>query len=120
MTCRKLGEEAARRGDREAGLTYAKRAMEITDPGAESSKGRPADLQRFLTPRGFAAMGLVYAGLAGNRRGTAAREDARWARQWLEKSLNEWRLLRAHPSFAPPHRREMRQVETALAGLTER
>jgi tetratricopeptide (TPR) repeat protein len=117
LLCRRLGEEAARRGDREAGLTYAKRALQLSDPSAV--KGRPADLQRFITPRGFGAMGLAYAGLAGaSVKGTAqSREDAIQARQWLEKSLTAWRAVQSHPSMSPSHRREVRQVETALAGL---
>jgi len=60
-------------------------------------------------------MGLVYAGLARAAKGPG--EDTRRAREWLEKSLAAWRELQNHPSFAPPHRNEMRQVGAALAAL---
>ena len=112
--CRKLGEEAARRGDRETSLSFARRALEASD-----APGRPAAVQRFLTPRGSAAMGLVYAGLAHSKTAPAAetREDRRQAELWLGKSLAAWREAQADPAFGPPHRREMQQVEAALAAL---
>jgi serine/threonine protein kinase len=112
--CRKLGEEAAARGDRRSAVTYAQRALQISDPSDPTAKGRPADLQRFLTPRGFAAMGLVHARIARTLRSSA---DTNEARPWLEKSLAAWRAVQTHPSFSPPHRREMQQVEAALSTL---
>ncbi|MEO7653438.1 MAG: hypothetical protein ABIZ80_23510 [Bryobacteraceae bacterium] len=75
-----------------------------------------------MTPRGLAAMGLVYASLAGakSRSALQVREDAREAQVWLEKSLAAWRAVQSDGAFAPPHRREMLQVETALAALKGR
>ena len=112
--CRNLGQEAARRGDRETSLQYARRALEASDPSAAAANGRPAGVQLFLTPRGPAAMGLVYAGLARAGSGNADRQQAA---QWLEKSLAAWKQAQSDPAFAPVHRAEMRQVEAALAGL---
>ena len=117
--CRKLAEEAARRGDREASLAYARRAFEVSDPASASSKQRPASIQLFLTPRGSAAVGLTYAWLARGRNATSnqAREDREQAVVWLEKSLTAWRQAQADPAFAPPHRREMQRVETTLNAI---
>jgi hypothetical protein len=121
-SCRKLGQEAARRGDRDTGLSYARRALEVSDPTAALAKNRPANIQRFLTPRGSATMGLVYANLAGSNHTTSeqVREDRRQAVLWLEKSLAAWRQVESDPAFAPPHRKELRQVEAALAALTKK
>jgi hypothetical protein len=117
--CRKLGEEAARRGDRAASLVYARRALEVSDPASALAKGRPASYQLFLTPRGLAAMGLTYAWLARDHNGapSQAREDREQARAWLTKSLAAWRGAQADPAFAPPHRREMQRVEMTLKGI---
>jgi len=50
--------------------------------------------------------------------GTAqAREDRSQAELWLGKSIAAWREAQADPAFGPPHRREMQQVEAALAAL---
>ena len=64
-------------------------------------------------------MGLAYAGLAKAKGASAAqaREDRRQAELWLEKSIAAWREAQADPAFGPPHRREMQQVEAALAAL---
>lgn len=117
--CRKLGEEAARRGDRVTSLSYARRAVEVSDPAGAAAQDRPAALQRFLTPRGPAAIGLAYAGLAraANTDAGQARDDRRLAELWLQKSLAAWRQVQSDPAFGPPHRREMHQVEAALAAL---
>ena len=117
--CVKLGRDAARRGDRESGLRYAQRALDLSDPASPAAKSRPDILQRFLTPRGPTAMGLVYADLARLR--TALRDQARADRAaaagWLEKGLAAWRKVESDPAFAPSRRKEMQQVEAALANL---
>jgi hypothetical protein len=120
--CRKLGEEAARRGDRAASLAYARRAFEVSDPASAAAKGRPANFQLFLTPRGSAAMGLTYDLLARARNATPqqAREDRSQAEVWLEKSLAAWRQAQGDPAFAPPHRREMQRVEVTLSAVKKR
>jgi hypothetical protein len=118
--CVKLGRDAAQRGDRESSLGYARRALNLSDPSSPSAKARPEILQRFLTPRGPTAMGLVYADLARvtNALHDQARTDRAEAIEWLEKSLTAWRRVEADPAFAPTRRKEMQQVETALASLT--
>jgi len=120
--CRKLAEEAARQGDRAASLAYARRALEVSDPAAASAKERPAGMQLFLTPRGYAAMGLTYAWLAraANTTSEQAREDREQAGVWLEKSLTAWRNAQADPAFAPPHRREMQRAEATLSAVRKR
>ena len=50
-------------------------------------------MQLFLTPRGYAAMGLTYAELARQKLGTP--EDRAEAVGWLEKSLVAWRETQA-------------------------
>ena len=64
-------------------------------------------------PRGLSAMGLTYAALVRSRaRGASDQKDAL---AWLGKSLDAWRASQAEPGFAEPHRREMQEVELALA-----
>jgi tetratricopeptide (TPR) repeat protein len=117
--CLKLGRDAAQRGDRESSLTYARRALEVSDPSSPAAKTRSDILQRFLTPRGPTAMGLVYADLA--RFNHAVRDQARKDRadaiEWLEKSLDAWRKVQSDPAFAPSRKKEMDQAMGALASL---
>lgn len=113
--CRKLGELLARRGDREQSLSLARRALELSSPEGPAAAKRPPDLQRILTPRGFAAMGLVQATLARSAAGRPA--DRAEARNWLEQSLAAYRELEKHPSFSDLHRRELLVVEKALETL---
>lgn len=64
-------------------------------------------------------MGLVYADLS--RRKNALRDqvknDRTEAIAWLEKGLAAWRKVESDPAFAPARRKEMQQVEAALANL---
>jgi tetratricopeptide (TPR) repeat protein len=118
--CVKLGRDAARHGDRESSLKYARRALDLSDPSSPAAKVRPDILQRFLTPRGPTAMGLVYADLSRLRNTIRdqARADRADAIEWLEKSLTAWRKVESDPAFAPTRRKEMQQAEAALASLT--
>lgn len=115
MMCRKVGALAVRRGDRAQALAYAERALRLADPDGPLGKHRPAAAQGTLTPRGYAAIGLVYAGLAqsGQRRPA----DAAEARRWLEKSMEHWRALEAKAPLSNMQGKEKRVVETALEGL---
>ena len=117
--CERLGEEAAREGDRETALARARRAFEVSDEVGAWAKGRSPAVQRFLTPQGRAAMGLVYAQLAFGRHQNAAqqREDRRLAALWLWKSLVSWQAVESDPGFAPPHKRKLAEVEAALGKL---
>ncbi|HEY1340517.1 MAG TPA: hypothetical protein VGF59_23555, partial [Bryobacteraceae bacterium] len=112
---------AARAGDRQVALAHARRALEIADPAAPSAKARSESVQRFLTPRGAGAMGLVYAAFARAKDSGAgpALEDRQLAREWLGKSLEAWRALESDPAFGPSLRDEMRQVEAAAAGVRQ-
>jgi serine/threonine protein kinase/tetratricopeptide (TPR) repeat protein len=120
-THEKLALEAAKQGDRESALLHARRALEISDPVGLLAKGRSENEQRFLTPRGTAAMGLTYALLASAKhvKPADAEQHRRQAADWLQKSLVSWRQLQADPAFAPPHRQEMEQVETVLKALSK-
>ena len=64
-------------------------------------------------------MGMVYAAFVRSRRDTAEqmREDRKLAVYWLERSLDVWRQLQSDPAFSPPQRKEMQQVEEALADM---
>src|SRR5262249_12245583 len=101
--CRKLGQDAARHGDRETSLSYARRALEVSDPDSSSANARPPSVQKFLTPRGPTAMGLVYAALARSKMTHSAqvREDRRQAAVWLQKSLAAWKQVQSDPAIAP-------------------
>lgn len=114
----RLAVLAAADGDREGALRYARRALEVCDPGAPIARGRAENVQRFLNPRGSGTMGLTYAALA--RGGTSASEDRRQAGEWLRKSLAAWRDLQTDPAFAPAHKEELQQVEAAAASVSRR
>jgi tetratricopeptide (TPR) repeat protein len=108
----KLAENSAARGRRGEALEFAHRAFEASTnlPRGSSSP--------FSSPRGLGAMGMTYAVLA---RGPARQPgDREQALSWLRKSLEGWRRVQTEPGFAEPHRREMREVEDALAHLEHR
>ena len=44
-----------------------------------------------------------------------APSDQRDAVSWLTRSLDGWRASQSEPGFGEPHRREMQEVEVALA-----
>lgn len=117
----KLGLEAARKGNRENALKHARRALDISDPGSPMARSRAGSVQRFLTPRGAAAMGLTYAALWQAKRWSAqSLQDRVIAVSWLEKSLTAWRALQSDGAFAPPHKSEMDRVEAALVEVSKR
>jgi eukaryotic-like serine/threonine-protein kinase len=64
-------------------------------------------------PRGLAVMGLTYAAL--QRSQVAAAGDRQYALVWLAKSLDAWRVSQSEPGFSELDRREMQDVEVALA-----
>jgi len=115
----RLAVEAAKAGEREAALRHARRAFEISNPDRPIGKSLSENVQRFLTPRGSAAMGLAYAALAHAKSAPPDRkiEDRREARDWLQKSLANWRKVQADPAFAPSHKLELQQVEQALSEM---
>jgi hypothetical protein len=116
--CERLGKEAARDGDREMALQCARRAFEVSDKAGRWGKDRAPALQRFLTPQGSAAMGLIYAQLARRHENPADRqEDFQQATLWLQKSVAAWLELQDDPGFAPPHKRQMLEVEDGLVKL---
>ena len=110
----RLGLNAAAAGNREEALRRARRALEISDAAGPLAKGRTASAQRYLTPRGWSAMGLIYAALAAKSRSA---EDRAEAAQWLQKALAGWREIHNDSAFTPPQLREMQQVEKALEAI---
>jgi hypothetical protein len=78
-------------------------------------KGRPETMRTGLAPRGSAALGLAYAELA--KRGQGGPSYAAEARRWLEKSIEQFRLIEKRPTYSVTSRRERKAVETALEGL---
>ena len=112
----KLGLLAAQDGGRDTAVAHARRALEISDPAGPYARARSEYIQRFLTPRGTGAMGLIHAAAARIRSSPPdlAAEDRRQARDWLLKSAAAWRALQSDPAFAPFHKQEMQQVERAL------
>src|SRR5262249_24903749 len=115
----RLAVLSANDGDREAALRHARRALEISDPATPIATGLAESVRRFLIPLGSGAMGLTYAAPARSKitPPEVAREDRRRAREWLKTSLTTWRELEPDPAFAPSHRKEMQQVETAAADM---
>jgi eukaryotic-like serine/threonine-protein kinase len=107
QSTRKLALNAVARGRRGEALDSARRAL---DAGQHPPPG--SGPLRAL-PRGLSALALTYASLLGSPLRVATdREDAL---RWLGKSLEAWRASQSEPGFGEPHRREMREVELALA-----
>src|SRR5262249_1007969 len=59
-----LGVLVAQDGHRYDALDHAQRVVQLSDPTGPAARGRAENVQRFLTPRGSAAMGRVYAALS--------------------------------------------------------
>jgi TPR repeat protein len=105
----RLALNAVARGRRADALAFAGRVLETGEnPPTDASSAR-------VVPRAQSAMGLTYAALAGSPvRQPGDREDAL---SWLRKAMEAWQAAASDPSFAAPHRREMREVEEALARI---
>jgi tetratricopeptide (TPR) repeat protein len=103
----RLAANAVLRGRRAEAIDYARRALQAGEnPPPDSGNLR-------ALPRGLAAMGLTYAALQRSRVGTAS--DRQDAVSWLTRSLDSWHASQSEPGFGEPHRREMHEVEMALA-----
>jgi hypothetical protein len=108
----KLAQNSVARAHRSQALEFARR-------GFEASTNLPhGAVSPFMMPRGLGAMGLTYAALA--RSPLRQPGDREQAVSWLHKSLAAWHKVQAEPGFAAPHKREMREVEDALATLEHR
>jgi tetratricopeptide (TPR) repeat protein/tRNA A-37 threonylcarbamoyl transferase component Bud32 len=107
LTVRRLAVNAATRGRRDEALGLARDALRA---GENPATG--AVPVRTLA-RGQSAMGLTYASLLTSPARAAGDREA--ALTWLGKALDTWRAGRAEPGFGEPHRREMADVEAALA-----
>ena len=105
----RLALNAVGRARRADALEFAERVVRT---GESPLAGTPSAR---AGPRGSSAMGLTYAALVGSPVGQPAdREDAV---SWLRKAAAAWQAAQSDPAFAASHRREMRQVEDALARL---
>ena len=63
-------------------------------------------------------MGLTYAALLRSPvREAGDRQDAL---SWLRKAAEAWHAAQSDAAFTAPHRREMREVENALARIERR
>ena len=108
----KLAQNSVARGHRAEALEFSRRAFNAS---TELPHGA---VSPFMEPRGLGAIGLTYAALARSPlRQTGDREQAV---SWLQKSLDSWDKVQTLPTFAAPHRREMQEVEEALATLKHR
>jgi tetratricopeptide (TPR) repeat protein len=112
LMSRKLAVYAAKAGDAEAALRYARHAVEITQPESSVMKDRPANVRDSLAPRASAAMGLANAELARKRPRYAPD-----ARRWLEKSLEQFQRIENLPTYSNTSRREREAVAKALREL---
>ena len=117
QACRKQGVEAAARGDRAAGLAFAEKAWAVSDPEGKPAMERKSSVQGFMTPRGQAAMGFVYAQLGRGGRGAQAEKDRTEARTWLARSMESWHKVEKNSRFGAPHRRDQQEVEAAWKSL---
>jgi hypothetical protein len=108
----KLAVNAASRGLRADALSFAERTLKL------SENPPPQVTTVHTTQRGLSAMGLTYAALS--RSPSRKPGDLELARSWLQRAADSWHEVQNKPEFAVPHRREMREVEMALAGIEKR
>jgi len=105
----RLALNAVARGRRGEAPGFAGRAMHAGEnPPSGSGPVR-------ALPRGLSAMGLTYAALLSSP--LRAATDRADAVSWLRRALDAWRASQSEPGFGEPHRREMHEVELALARL---
>ncbi|HEU4891640.1 MAG TPA: protein kinase [Vicinamibacterales bacterium] len=102
----RLALNAVARGRRGEALEFAGRALHAGEDPPGSGPLR-------ALPRGLSAMGLTYAALLQSP--LRAASDRKDALSWLGKSLDAWRASLSEPGFGEPHRREMHEVELAVA-----
>ena len=108
----KLAVNAVARSKRADAVAFADRALRLAEnPPAKVTAVHP-------TARGLSAMGLTYAALS--RSAVRKRGDLELARSWLQRAADAWHAAKSKPEFAAPHRREMHEVEAALASLEKR
>jgi hypothetical protein len=107
----KLALNAVARSQRTEALDCARRALRA----AESPPAGATPIR--AVPRGLSAMGLTYAAL--HRSPLRSPGDREQALSWLGKSMDAWRASQSDPGFGAPHRREMREVEEALARVQQ-
>ena len=105
----KLALNAVLRGHRAEALALARRAFEAGQNPPQGSGPLRA------LPRGLSAMALTYTALLRSPLRTSS--DRQDALTWLGRSLESWRAAQAEPGFGDPHRREMHDVELALAAV---
>ena len=108
----RLALNAVARAHRADALAFAERALHTAEhPSADGSSVRAG-------PRGCSAMGLTYAALLRSPvQQPGDREDAL---SWLRKAADAWRAAQSNAAFAAPHRREIREVQEALARIEGR
>jgi tetratricopeptide (TPR) repeat protein len=108
---RRLALNAVARGRRTEALTVARRALEV---GTGNSDVQVASRAR---QRGLSAMGMTYAALAESR--LRENGDRHAALSWLGQAVAAWHDVEHQPGFDVVQRREMREVETALARVEQ-
>jgi hypothetical protein len=103
---------AVARAHRADALAFAERALHTAEhPSSDAPSVRAG-------PRGRSAMGLTYAALLGSPvQQPGDREDAL---SWLRQAADAWRAAQSDVGFAAPHRREIHEVEEALARIKGR
>jgi eukaryotic-like serine/threonine-protein kinase len=107
QTNKRLALNAVARGRRAEALDFGQRSLHA---GEELSTGQGPTR---LAQRGLSAIALTYEALLRSR--VREVDDRDRAASWLGKALDAWRATQAEPGFGEPHRREMREVEEALA-----
>jgi eukaryotic-like serine/threonine-protein kinase len=102
-----------------SGLARRADALKFAERAFRTSEKPPTDAPSTRArPRGLSAMGLTYAALLNSPvRDPGDREHAV---SWLRQAADAWHAAQSDPAFAAPHRREMREVEDALARLERR
>jgi tetratricopeptide (TPR) repeat protein len=102
---RKLGEDAAKRGNRAEALSMAALSLEAVEKVADKDP-MPAHVNQ---ARAFASAASIHLALGS--------EDE--ARRWFERSMELYRNLQGRPGFTSAHRKQMQGVEASLAKLTK-
>jgi hypothetical protein len=105
----RLALNAVARGRRADALAFAVCALDAGDSSSADARMLRAG------QRGVSAMGLTYAALVRSQVGEPG--DRQNALRWLREAAQGWRKAQPGTSVEAPDRREMREIEEALAQI---
>jgi len=111
----KLATELARSNDRPAALAALEKALQLVK--RVEAAAPQSVTSRSVMARAWQMAGSVYAALAELERGEQRETDRTTARDWYQKSMEEWKKLEPMQGFTTLRRREMELTAAGQAAL---